>query len=185
MSQTISTRISTRISTKIAAVLAAVALVLAATAASPASAGGGGGSKAFVGAWTVTVTPDDTSIPPFVNNIVIHADGTAVSTDDVVGAGVGVWERTGRRTFAFHVVHLATVIDGNAAVGSKDRYYDAFGDVDYVDVHGSVQLSRDGSSATGRYETTFASNDGPSFPVAGSIVYDRITIDEYPVGEGL
>lgn len=144
----------------------------------------GNGRNGIVGAWEIAVVPVGGDGQPalpwaFLNGLVMSSDGTLVNTGPGARAGVGVWEKTGKRTYKLHVVHPIDWTVGGSF--GSDHVYD-------IDVE--LRLSKDGRSASGSYDTDVRaieiveSGDGfdveygdPVTEYSGVVEYDRIGID--------
>ena len=175
---------------KLAAGLAALGIAsVAFGAVGTADAGRG----RLVGAWEIAVVPSagDTTFVDvaFLNALVVSRDGTLVNTGPGARAGVGAWEKTGKRTYTLHVVHpidtATAVVEDDAGdlvpeYGTKDLVYD---------IVVELTLSKDGHSASGTYDTdvrradVVASGGGfdieysdPLAQFGGIVEYDRIDI---------
>ena len=128
----------------------------------------GNPGRGIVGAWEVSVGG------AFLNNVVLADDGTVINSGPFAKAGIGVWEKTGARSYTIHIVHP---IDDHGREDSSNLVYDIIVDLD---------LSKDGQEASGTYETrvrtVLLSDDDVVYEdtgetYEGTVEYDRIGID--------
>lgn len=147
------------------ALLATAAVGVASARNRTGDSSAGNSANSIVGAWSALVvpggdTPEDESddrYPPFMNYVSMHDDGTVVNSDIVVATGVGSWEKVGPRTYRARILHNNFFQDGALTSFAGELLAEGTA---LVDVTLEVEVSADGTTASGKYHTEFLGFDG-------------------------
>lgn len=119
-----------------------------------------------IGSWSVDAQPDPGGpLPPLASFAAFTRDGILINANDTGHTAIGAWTRIGPRSFA------VTFTGFDVIEGQRLRYI----------VRSSLELSGDGATLDGPFQTDIYAADGSQIGSAtGTVHGERLTVQPLP-----